>query len=141
MAACLSDWSLKELHLLPKSRNVVSVHKQFAQLANGPCDQAIYVNSYSGARSAIYSYTGNLYKVSLVYATTVLGLGLGLCPRRWEWEETSGYSYEPASQGQKLRWCYGTLCPVSELHDAVDSQSQLECNSPPVGRPILLHVR
>ncbi len=39
------------------------------------------------------------------------------------------------SQGQKLRWCYSTLCPISELHDPVDSQSQLESISPPVGRP------
>ncbi len=27
------------------------------------------------------------------------------------------------------------LCPISKPHDPVDSQSQLECISPPVGRP------
>ncbi len=48
----------------------------------------------------------------------------------------SGYGKKPAakkilqiSQGQKL------CCPISELHDAVDFLSQLECISPPVGRP------
>ncbi len=42
-------------------------------------------------------------------------------------------------RGQKLQWCYNysTLCPIriSELHDPVDLQRQLECISPPVGRP------
>ncbi len=37
----------------------------------------------------------------------------------------------------KVRNCAGhnTLCPISELHDPVDSQSQLESISPLVGRP------
>ncbi len=36
---------------------------------------------------------------------------------------------------RKLHWCYSTMCPISKLHDQVDSQHQLECISPPVGRP------
>ncbi len=32
-----------------------------------------------------------------------------------------------------MQWCYSTLRPISELHDPVDSQHQLECISPPVG--------
>ncbi len=43
---------------------------------------------------------------------------------------------KPRSEIEKLHWCYSTLCPISELHDPVDSQSQLECISPPVGRPM-----
>ncbi len=40
-------------------------------------------------------------------------------------------------RGQILHWCYmySTLCPISEFHDPVDSQRQLKCISPPVGRP------
>ncbi len=44
-------------------------------------------------------------------------------------------NYEPA-EVRKLHWCYSTRCPISELPDPVDLQRQLECISPPVGRPI-----
>ncbi len=35
-----------------------------------------------------------------------------------------------------LQYCV----PISELHDPVDPQSQLECISPPVSRPTTVHV-
>ncbi len=48
-----------------------------------------------------------------------------------------GNAKKPAANYEqaKVRNCtrVAVLCPVSELHDPVDSQSQLECISPPVG--------
>ncbi len=49
-------------------------------------------------------------------------------------QETGG-----VQPGSKLQWwescvTYSTPCPISELHGLVDSQRQLECSCPPVGR-------
>ncbi len=42
-----------------------------------------------------------------------------------------------AKKSRSKNWCYSTMCPMNKLHlhDPVDSQRQLECISPLVGRP------
>ncbi len=60
-----------------------------------------------------------------------------VCKRAPEAQERqdNGTANCKADEVSKLmQWCYSTLCLISELHDPVDSQHQLECISPPVGR-------
>ncbi len=52
-------------------------------------------------------------------------------PEAQEWQETGGLAM--------VRNCAATLCRLSEFHDPVDSQSQLECISSPVGMPMYMY--
>ncbi len=55
-------------------------------------------------------------------------------PEARKHQENGTANYEP-DEVINCNWCYSTLCPISELHDPVDLQRQLECISPPVGKP------
>ncbi len=61
-------------------------------------------------------------------------------PEAREWQKLVA-SNEPASQAQKLRWCYGTLCPTYKRAPWCSRlASQLEFIVPLVGRPITCMV-
>ncbi len=61
-------------------------------------------------------------------------------PEARERQENGAANYKPDEVRNCKFWCYSTLCPLSELHDPVDSQRQLECFNLPVGRPVLEHL-